>query len=163
MHKLPQVVRLDDSDLQVFEHVAEPGEWAVSGAFEFLDDSIESLTGKRLQAFRSGFLGIKTSGRSTLVAINSLSPDEYQNAINRLTVNILSNYGISQRSLALNVATEEIRYAESLCEYDEGTILALDREFTSDEIKESFKKFLPADSADWEKSQPIVYDLERDP
>ena len=160
MHKLPKVVRLDESDLQVYEHAAEPGEWAVPGSFEFINDSIESLTDKRLQAFRSGFLGIKTSGRSTLVAIDTLDPDEYQNAINQLTVNILSNHGISDRSTALNMATEEIRYAETLCEYDAGTILALDREFTSDEIKESFKKFVPADSANWENSKPLVYSVE---
>lgn len=162
MHKLPKVVRLDESDLQVYDHPAEPGEWAVPGSFEFLNDDIESLTGKRLQAFRSGFLGIKSSGRSTLVAINTIRSDEYQNAINQLTVNILSNHGISERSVALTVATDEIRYAESLCEYDEGTVLALDREFTKDEIKESFKKFLPASSADWESSRPFVYKMDED-
>lgn len=162
VHKLPKIVRLDDSDLQVYEHPAEPGELAVPGGFEFLYNSIESLAGKRLQAFLNGFLGIKTSGRSTLVAITNLNSDEYQNAINQLTVNILSNHGVAERSLALNMATEEIRYAESLCEHEEGTILALEREFTKDEIKESFKKFVPATSVDWEKSKPLAYIMEDD-
>ena len=162
MHKLPRVVRLDDSDLQVYEQTAEPGEFAVSGAFEFLNDSIESLAGKRLQAFRSGFLGIKTSGRSTLVSIASLSTDEYQNAISQLAVNIMTNHGVTERSLALNMAAEEIRYAESLCEYEEGTILALDREFTDDEVKEYFKKFVPAAAANWEESKPLVYSFYND-
>lgn len=162
MRKLPKVVRLDDSDLEVYEHPADAGELAVPGGFEFLNDSIESLTGKRLQAFLNGFLGIQTSGRSTLVAITSLDHDEYQNAINQLTVNILSNHGVTERSLALNIATEEIRYAESLCEYEEGTILALDRDFSKEEIKESFKKFVPVASADWEQSKPLVYSVEKD-
>lgn len=162
MHRLPKAVRLDDSDLQVYEQPAEPGELAVSGAFEFLNDSIEFLQGKKLQAFRSGFLGIKTSGRTTLVAIASINPEEYQNAINQLTVNLMSNHGVPERSLALNLATEEIRYAESLCEYEEGTILALDREFNEDEVKECFKKFVPTTLANWEESKPLVYSMEED-
>lgn len=157
MHKLPRVIRLDDSDLHIFEQAANPGEVAVPGGFEFLQDSIESLEGKRLQAFSSGFLGIETAGRTTLVAISSLSPEEYQNAINQLTVNLLTNFGAPDRSQALRAATEEIGYAESLCEYGEGTILALHREFTAEEIRESFKKFVPAESADWERGKPLTY------
>jgi len=33
--KLLRAIRLDPSDTFVFERVAEPGEWAVSGAFMF--------------------------------------------------------------------------------------------------------------------------------
>src|ERR1700738_1284451 len=35
MLKLPRTIRLDRSDTFVFERAAEPGEWAVSGAFVF--------------------------------------------------------------------------------------------------------------------------------
>lgn len=160
MHRLPKVVRLDDSDLNVYECAAAPGEWAVPGGFEFLQDSMDDLRGKRLQAFLGGFLGIGTLGRSTLVAITPADPEEYQNAINQLSVNLASHFGAPNRSLALKAATEEIRYAESLCEYDDGTILALERAFTDDEIKESFKKFVPAAAADWEQAKPLTYRMD---
>lgn len=157
VHKPPRVIRLDDSDLRIYDQAANPGEVAVPGGFEFLHDSIESLEGKRLQAFSSGFLGIETAGRTTLVAISCLGSEEYQNAINQLTINLLTNFGAPDRSRALRAATEEISYTESLCEYDEGTILALDREFTDEEIRESFKKFVPAESSDWERGKPLTY------
>ena len=35
MLKFPRTIRLDPSDTFVFERAAEPGEWAVSGAFVF--------------------------------------------------------------------------------------------------------------------------------
>jgi hypothetical protein len=37
MLKLPRTIRLDPSDTFVFERAADPGEWAVSGAFVFGD------------------------------------------------------------------------------------------------------------------------------
>jgi len=162
MHKLPKVLRLDDSDLQVFDLAATPGELAVPGGFEFLQDSIETLEGNKLQAFSHGFLGITSLGRSTLVAISSLSSEEYQNAVNQLSVNIFLNFGAPDRSLALKAAREEIRYAESLCEFEEGTILAVNRAYTDEQIKESYHKFVPATSADWESSKPLVYSFEED-
>jgi len=161
-HKLPKVLRLDDSDLQVFELAATPGELAVPGGFEFLQDSIEALEGKRLQAFSHGFLGITSFGRSTLVAIACLNSEEYQNAVNQLSVNIFLHLGAPNRSLALNAAREEIKYAESLCEFEEGTILAINRVYTDEQIKESYQKFVPATSADWEQSKPLVYSFEED-
>jgi hypothetical protein len=35
MLKLPRTIRLDPSDIFVFERAADPGEWAVSGDFVF--------------------------------------------------------------------------------------------------------------------------------
>lgn len=162
-HRLPTVVRLDDSDANVFEHAATPGEAAVPGGFEFLQQPVEQLRGKQLQAFLHGFLGVQSLGRCTLVAITSVDPEQYQNAINHLTMNLMSVFGAPGRSAALKAALEEIRYAESLCEYDEGTILALEREFTEGDIKERFKKFVPAAAADWEHAKPLVYRPDEEP
>ena len=67
--KLLRTIRLDPSDTFVFETPAEPGEWAVSGAFAFWDRDPEMLSGKARTAFRSGFLGVESLGRSTLVQI----------------------------------------------------------------------------------------------
>ena len=60
--KFPKTIRFDKSDLNVFEVPSEEGEWAISGAFEFSNDSSNSLTGKRKQSFCNGFLGLTSFG-----------------------------------------------------------------------------------------------------
>jgi hypothetical protein len=67
--KLLRTIRLDPSDTFVFEQAAEPGEWAVSGAFVFWEDDPAGLEGKARSAFRGGFLGVQSVGWSTLVQI----------------------------------------------------------------------------------------------
>ena len=57
--KLLRTIRLDASDTFVFERAAEPGEWAVSGAFAFWGGDPGKLEGKARSAFRGGFLGIE--------------------------------------------------------------------------------------------------------
>ena len=52
--KLLRTIRLDPSDTFVFENAAEPGEWAVTGAFLFADVDPATLQGKERSAFRSG-------------------------------------------------------------------------------------------------------------
>ena len=71
--KFPKTIRFDKSDLNVFEVPSEEGEWAISGAFEFSNDSSNSLTGKRKQSFSNGFLGLTSFGRSTLVSVSKLN------------------------------------------------------------------------------------------
>jgi hypothetical protein len=153
---MPCVVRLDGSDIEVFEHAAEPGEWAVPGGFEFLDDTRSTLASKRLLAFKSGFLGVGSFGRTTLVAIKEIAEDDYQTVVDRLTDHLVDRYGAPDRKAAHDAAVEEVRYAESLCEYDVNTLLAVERDFTDDGISERFKKFIPTD-ADWEEAKPLVY------
>ena len=67
--KLLRTIALDPSDTFVFDVAAEPGDWAVSGAFRFCDRDPAGLTGKDRSAFRSGFLGVRAWGWSTLVQI----------------------------------------------------------------------------------------------
>ena len=55
--RLAKTIRFDKSDLNVFETASEEGEWAISGAFEFSNDTSNSLKGKRKQGFVNGFLG----------------------------------------------------------------------------------------------------------
>jgi hypothetical protein len=56
MLKFPRTIRLDPSDTFVFERAAEPGEWAVSGAFVFWNRDPGTLGQKQRVALRSGFL-----------------------------------------------------------------------------------------------------------
>src|SRR5438034_10588402 len=69
MLRFPRTIRLDPSDTFVFERAAEPGEWAVSGAFAFWNDDAARLEGKARSAFRGAFLGVESLGWSTLVQI----------------------------------------------------------------------------------------------
>ena len=62
MLKFPRTIRLDPSDTFVFERAAEPGEWAVSGAFVFWNRDAATLDQKQRVALRSGFLGIDSLG-----------------------------------------------------------------------------------------------------
>jgi hypothetical protein len=51
--KLLRTIALDPSDTFVFDVAAEPGDWAVSGAFRFCDRDPARLKGKERSAFRS--------------------------------------------------------------------------------------------------------------
>jgi len=67
--KLLRAIRPDPSDIFISWEAAEPGEWAIPGAFMFSDVGPENLEGKERSAFRSGFLGIPSLGWSTLAQI----------------------------------------------------------------------------------------------
>ena len=78
MLKLPRTIRLDPSDTFVFERAAEPGEWAVSGAFVFWNRDPAALGPKARVALRSGFLGIDSLGWSTLAIVTEATEAERQ-------------------------------------------------------------------------------------
>ena len=141
--KFLRTIRLDDSDLQTYEHAAEPGEWAVPGSFAFLDMDAESMEGKTLQAFRHGFLGTQSFGWSTLVEIAEITEDEYQGVVDRLAAHLMSNYGAPHIAAALPVAGDEADYAATICEYNLHTLLAIEREFGEEGIEESLKVIRP--------------------
>jgi hypothetical protein len=65
--KLLRTIRLDASDSFIFDKAAEPGEWAVSGAFTFACLDPAKLRGRARGAFRAGFLELASLGHSTLV------------------------------------------------------------------------------------------------
>ena len=102
--KLPRAIRLDDSDLEVYELAAEPGEWCVTGAFSFLDDDESTLTAKRAQAFRSGFLGLGSFGFTTLVQVTEADDDDLQHAIDLLAHHLLKAHGAPHLAAALPAA-----------------------------------------------------------
>lgn len=142
--KFLRTIRLDESDCEVYETAAEPGEWAVPGSFAFLDIDVEELTGKRLQAFKSGFLGTRSFGWSTLVQIDEIDDDEIQQVIDRLAKHFMEHYGAPHIAAALPVAGEEVDYAAAICEYDVHTLLAIEREFTEEGLVESLKVVRPS-------------------
>lgn len=141
--KFLRTIRLDDSDVQVYERAAEPGEWAVTGSFAFLETDPASMSGKTLHAFRHGFLGTRTFGWSTLVEIAEISEDEYQQVVDRLAAHLISDHGAPHIAAALPVAGDEADYAAVICEHSLHTLLAIEREFGDEGIEESLKVIRP--------------------
>src|SRR5262245_57781920 len=91
--KLLRTIRLDASDTFVFEKAAEPGEWAVSGAFAFWNRDSASLEGKARSAFRSGFLGVSTLGWSTLVQIVAATDEDRLHVRDMLAKQLMEKFG----------------------------------------------------------------------
>jgi hypothetical protein len=139
MTKLPRTLRLDPSDLVVFERAAEPGEWAVPGGFAFWDEDPAGLAGKRRQAFRAGFLGLGSFGWSTLVEVAEATPVEREAAIVALARHIRAAYGAPDDAAARAAAVEEIGFAASLCDHPPGTVLALARTYDDGAVRERFR------------------------
>ena len=141
--KLLRTIRLDASDTFVFENAAEPGEWAVSGAFAFWNRDAASLEGKARSAFRSGFLGVSTLGWSTLVQIVAANDEDRREVVDTLARQLVSKFGAPTIDRALAAAEEEVAFAESLCSQPQDTLVAVHRAFEDGAVKESFRTLRP--------------------
>jgi len=145
--KLIRTIRLDASDTFVFEKAAEPGEWAVSGAFAFWNREPTELEGKTRTAFRSGFLGISSLGWSTLVQIVEASAADRLAAIDALAKQLVANFGAPSVADAAAAAEEEIAFVESLCTQPQDTLIAVHRTFEDGAVRESFRTLRPRSGA----------------
>lgn len=137
--KLLRTVALDPSDTFVFDPAAEPGEWAVSGAFRFWNDDPDTLQGKARTAFRSGFLGLQSWGWSTLVEIVEVTESERAAAVELLAERLVDKLGAPDLVTARQAAEEEVRFAETLCNEASGVLIAVHRTAKNGEIHESFR------------------------
>lgn len=137
--KLPRTLQLDPSDTRAFDAAAEPGEWAVTGTFAFVDRTPDDMTNKEQLAFKSGWLGVTSFGRSTFVQV-SVAPDGDAAVAERtLAEHLFRDYGAPDMLAALEAAKGEIAYASSLCDHPAGTLLAIEREMTEDGITERIR------------------------
>ena len=112
--KLLRTIRLDPSDTFVFERAAEPGEWAVPGAFAFATMDVARFEGKRRAAFRSGFLGIDSLGWSTLAQVVEASQEDRTAAVALLAQRLVERFGAPSLDAAKAAAEEEIAFAASI-------------------------------------------------
>ena len=117
--KLLRTIRFDGSDDRVYETAAGAGEWAVSGAFAFLDDegrapAVGGLTGKRRQAFANGFLGVLSFGRSTFATVSEATAHDREGLEARLAAHFVECYGAPDIASARPAAHEEIAFIEDL-------------------------------------------------
>ena len=144
--KLLRTIRLDPSDTFVFEKPAEPGEWAVSGAFEYWDRDLSALAGKERAAFRAGFLGVGSMGRSTLVQIVDASDSQRAEMVETLARQLVAHFGAPDVEAARAAAEEEVAFAQSLCEYPPEILIAVHRTIEDGAIREAFRSLQPAQS-----------------
>lgn len=141
--RFPRTIRLDESDVSVFDPAAAPGEWAVPGAFAFAGLAPEELKGKTRQAFAHGFLGLESFGRSTLVAVTDIDRARYESIVDLLARHFVERYGAPDITAARPAAEEEAAFAASLCDHPVNTLLAVSRELEDRGIVESFRVITP--------------------
>jgi hypothetical protein len=141
--KLIRTIRLDPSDTFVFERAAEPGEWAVSGAFAFWNDDAVRLEGKARSAFRGAFLGIESLGWSTLVQIVEAGEADRAAVVEALARQLVAHFGAPDIDTARAAAQEEVAFAASLCNHPADTLIAVHRTFEHGEMREAFRSLHP--------------------
>jgi Family of unknown function (DUF6505) len=145
--KLLRTIRLDASDSFVFEKAAEPGEWAVSGAFAFAHCDPAGLRGKARTAFRAGFLGLDSLGRSTLAQIVEAKEEDRRTVVEMLAAQLVRRFGAPDLAAARVAAEEETAFAESLCDHAPGVLVAVSRSHDNGTIRETFRTLRPRDGA----------------
>jgi hypothetical protein len=145
--RLLRTIRLDQSDTFIFAPPAEPGEWAVSGAFVFWHRDPASFEGKARAAFRSGFLGVSSLGWSTLVQIVEATADDRRGVVESLARRLVSDFGAPTLEQATAAAQEEVAFAESLCDQPVDTLVAVHRSFDAGELREAFRTLKPRKDA----------------
>ena len=141
--KLLRTIRLDLSDTFVFERAADPGEWAVSGAFMFADADPDALVGKSRAAFRGGFLGVASFGWSTLVQIVGATQEDRHALVDTLAKQLCERLGAPDFGAARAAAEEEVAFAASLCDHPRDTLIAVRRTFEDGAIREAFRSLHP--------------------
>jgi hypothetical protein len=141
--KLLKTIALDLSDTFVFDPAAEPGEWAVSGAFRFWGGDPAALQGKERAAFRGGFLGLNSWGWSTLAQIVDATESDRDAAVELLARQLVERLGAPDLAAARQAAEEEVSFAESLCAADADTLIAVYRTAENGEVREAFRTLRP--------------------
>jgi hypothetical protein len=115
--------------------------------FAFWDGDPATLEGKRRTAFRSGFLGVKSLGWSTLVQIVEASAQDRANLVNALAQQLVAHFGAPDLQTAAAAAEEEVAFAESLCAQPKDTLIAVHRTFEDGAVREQFRTLRPREGA----------------
>ncbi|PTW60850.1 hypothetical protein C8N35_10329 [Breoghania corrubedonensis] len=162
MPRFLRTIRLDHSDIQVFERAAEPGEWAVPGGFAFCETEPAEITGKLRQAFSNGFLSLESFGRSSLVQVTEIGQSELEGLVEALAAHFVAIYGAPDMAAALPVARGEIAFACELAQgQSPGVLLAVSRDYEEEGgIREAFRVVTPFDAA--EDQHARVWDVVED-
>ena len=142
--KFGRLIRLDDSDLNVFDSPADPGEWAIPGTFAYSNWSEDDLTGKARQAFAHGWLGLESFGRGSVAAVTTITEAEHEGLTDILAFHFTEAWGAPSLAAARPVAEAEIAQMVELCaDMDINTLMVIERELTADGVKERFRMVPP--------------------
>ena len=141
--KLARTIRLDVSDANVFARAAEPGEWAITGTFAFADADPILWGNKEKIAFRDGWLGTESFGRSTFVQVTTIPGEQYEATIHRLAAHIFNTYGAPGMIDALEAARMEVDDMAGICDHPVGTLLAMERQVDDQSITERTRVVTP--------------------
>ena len=148
--KLARVIRLDQSDLEVFELPADPGEWAIPGTFAYSNWTEDDLTGKARQAFTHGWLGLTSFGRASVVAVTTITEAEREALTDLLAFHFTESWGAPSAEAARPVAAEEITQMIALCEdHPENTLIVVERALSDAGVRDKFR-LVPPQSASLE-------------
>jgi hypothetical protein len=158
--RFPRVIRLDNSDPQVFAQAAEPGEWAVTGSFAFLDQDPARLERKERLAFASGWFGTASGGRATLVEVAEITEAQFFQVVERLARHFVAHYGAPSLADALPAARAEADDAAALADHKLHSLLALERELGDQGLVERIRVVRPERAGDHAKIWRIVPDQE---
>ena len=123
-----------------FSRAAEPGEWALPGAFVFAGRDPQSLNPKEQLAMRQGFLGLASFGWSSFAIIATISEPELEAEIEALATVAVSRFGAPTIAHARKAAGYEFDFALSLCDDPVGTVLRVEREPGKMGWHEAFRK-----------------------
>lgn len=143
--RLLRTIRFDDTDDNIFGIAAGPDEWAISGAFAFVDVDPETIEGKEKQAFRNGWLGLSNFARATFVSVADAGNDDYEQCCDQLAEHLINVYGAPGKAEAQDAAKSEIDFTADFCSnVPINTLFAVLREFdTQGAIHEEFRIIQP--------------------
>ena len=148
MLKLPRTIRLDPSDTFVFERAAEPGEWAVSGAFVFWN---RDPADARPEGARGAAFGLSRHRQSWLVDARDRDRGDGSGAAGRWS-------SASRRNCWRNSARRILpprgwpprkrsRLRPRCAITPAQTLLAVQRSVEDGEIRERFRTLRPREAA----------------
>lgn len=139
-----RVIRLDESDLEVFREAAEPGEWAIPGTFAYSNWTEDDLNGKARQEFAHGWLGLTSFGRASVVAVSSITEAEREALVDHLAFHFCEAWGAPSPEAARPVAEEEIAHMAQMCdEQPVNTLIVVERSLAEAGVKERFRLVPP--------------------
>jgi len=156
--KFPRTIRMDVSDVNVFPLAAELNEWAVTGTFAFADADPTGMSNKEQLAFKSGWLGVGSFGRSTLVQVAVIPDEQFEDVVRRLAAHLHERYGAPDMLAAVQAARGEAEYAAGLSNHPAGTLLAIEREFTEDGVTERIRVIPKRDEGNHARIWSVVED-----
>lgn len=142
--KFARVIRLDESDVEVFRDAADPGEWAIPGTFAYSNWTEAELKGKPAQEFAHGWLGLSSFGRASVVAVTSITEAERDGLVDLLAFHFTEAWGAPNVEAARPVAEEEIAHMIDMCgEHPDNTLIVVERSLGPAGVNDKFRLIPP--------------------